>query len=983
MGKTKNTSNETDVQLAAAGTEDVESQALDGEDTVAGAVVDGEGDQQVDSSDNNGNTDSEEGSVSEGSESQSGSESSDDESQETIDPDTKEYGSGSSSSEGTSGSDQTDSSSQDKETEDTKKDPIEESTGEDKTDSETTGKESEKEEEVVVIKPVAPTLETTSLEATPGTALVLRFNLPVNCTLKIDNVDNKGSITIRENIAMYAPHSPTSDETVNFKAYSVTTENVESDALEFQVKVKKSSITETIIDGDSSNYDEEGEATVLNSGVKLPYSELELAVGNEKTITLTAARGDYNFEDVQSVNGIEINDYVGGEITLTQVSQKAFTLKANTATLQPLQLNILVKSQENMFITLQLTVTVNEATSFVDCEFNKDSIDICPGNAVNFTLKGVDAEIVTLESGNVIEDSPVKIDTTKRQITCNEVGSFTQGIVAKKGSISRILYIQVVCKNILSIDTESIAINVLETASVGFSLTGTECTVVVADPSVLEVTKNNASIDIKPLSVGSTKITLTGNRGDLTQSQYVTVEIRDAVYPTRPVCQTTSPVVQGGENIYLEFDIGKKGDTLTARLADSSTGKLVVENNVVTYVAFSPDKDTTIKLYVKTTSVDKLESDEVEVEVKVLGVPDTILTVPTSVTVSEGDTVSLAVSTNATSVSMTSSVPEFLKVNSSKRTVTGVKYGTAIVTITAQAVNCRSVTKDITVIVEPGKVNKPALSSVLRSVTEGKVLALSFIVDADTKLYAREMSGAGTVEVIENVVSWTAPLITEEERQTYTLEVYSKRNIVNTQSDKLIFNVVVLKAKEVTPDEDTGEEDITGKLTYDELHKVLRSEDLTFADKVALVKSRGQGLAVTTLTRLLSYETVMNSSNKTLTAAVGAAKNYELYMSLRTVLELTDNDKFQALFTLVNLVFKEYADDAYSSVKMNRFDREWSGGDRNKYSFQNITTLLTMLCNVLKRASNLNKIDFTVVFDKEKTVFTDRVRESVIKYYTL
>ena len=831
-------------------------------------------------------------------------------------------------------------------------------------------------------KPAAPILNTTQLEVNPGSNLPLRFTIPLDCTLTIEIVENKGSISIRNDTASYIPHSPEQDELVSFIAYSVTADGVKSDPMVFEVLVKKRFTVKVDIDSETDGEDYDGEeVSLMTSEAALPYNKLQLAVGDSKTITLVSPKLGYDFEDVFD---IELKDYQGNALTLTKVSNKAFKLTATAATLAEEDLEVLVKSTENIFITLKLGVTVKEVDQFVACDFSKDIIDICPGNTVPFTFSGVDADIIHIDqgSGNVIENSALKIDINKRTVTCDKVGNYVQAIVVVKGNLKRTIYLQATSSNIISVDPESIELNTLQEATIKVVLTGLDYTVAIDDDTVIEFDKNSGIVT--PLKAGSATITFTGTRGELKQEASTKVSVRDAVQPTTPVLQTETTVVRGGENIYLDFDIGKKGDKLSARLDADSKGGVTVDGNVVAYAAYKPDTETKVKIYVRTTSVDGLESAEVEVEVTVLGVPYTDLIAPDSVTVTEGETLDLGIKTNATSLSIISSVPEFLKVNSSKRTVTGVKYGEAVITITAQAVNCKAVTKEIPVTIRPGKVNKPVLTSTLRSVTEGKTLTMKFIVDKENTLKAKEVTDAGNIEIEGNVVNWTAPLITEEERQVFNFEVYSVRDNVNTESDKLTFSVVVLKAKEEQPD--TGDEepvDETDKLSYSDLEAALRSDVITFEDKIALVKTRGQSLAVTTLTRLLSYNETMSSSNKYLTSTVGAAKNYELYMAIRTVLELTENDKFQALFTLVNLIFKEYANDAYSSVKLNRFDREWTGGDRNKYSYQNITTLLTMLCDIMKRASNLNRIDFSIVFDTEKTVYTERVRESVIKYYTL
>lgn len=42
-----------------------------------------------------------------------------------------------------------------------------------------------------------------------------------------------------------------------------------------------------------------------------------------------------------------------------------------------------------------------------------------------------------------------------------------------------------------------------------------------------------------------------------------------------------------------------------------------------------------------------------------------------------------------------------------------------------------------------------------------------------------------------------------------------------------------------------------------------------------------------------------------------------------------------------------------------------------------------MLCDIMTRKANLRKIDFGIVFDKEKTVFKDNVKENIVKFYTL
>ena len=297
-------------------------------------------------------------------------------------------------------------------------------------------------------KPTAPVLETSaeSLVATSGTSLVIRFTIPTDCTLEVENVDNKGSILVKDNTAAFSPHSPDTDEVVNFKAYSVSADSVKSDALEFQVTVKAA-----VTDPDTDT----GEATVLNSGVKLPFTELELAVGNKKKIQLTASRADYEFADIPVTGGIELQDYTGNEVTLTQTANNEFELSAEAATLDPLDLTIVVKAQENVYTTVSLQLTIKAAVDFIDCDVSGD-IELCPGNTVSFTLTGSDAQTVTKVPDNLIADSPVKINTADLTVTCDTIGTFYQSFNVTKGDLTRTIQVKVICSNIITIDTESV-----------------------------------------------------------------------------------------------------------------------------------------------------------------------------------------------------------------------------------------------------------------------------------------------------------------------------------------------------------------------------------------------------------------------------------------------------------------------------------------------------------------------------------------------
>lgn len=716
--------------------------------------------------------------------------------------------------------------------------------------------------------------------------------------------------------------------------------------------------------------------TLATAGVKYPIAVLEFNSTEAIKGYLTADNKKYDFADVKTI----AFKTAPKSCTITKDSNREFTITSTAVTAAEGEDAIIVVSADastNVEIHVKLIVFNNTDTRV---QLNKQVIDIAPGNEVPLTFTGLDANSVAIES--VIDpDSKLKFDITRKVVTTTEVGDFVQGIIVTKNNVKKKLYVQASSADIITTDETDVSIHAGENYQLDITLNGDNLELTSNKASVCTVDKNTKTIT--PKGIGSAVITVTGSRGDLRQVREIPVTVRETVQPVLPELVENLGAINGGEVSTLTIKVGK-GDKVTARIEandDNSKGTLRVELNKIYYYAPQPENDTEYTILVKNISSDNVESAEIPIKVKVLGVPATNLVVPAELTIQEGDTYTFDnLETDAKTISFLSSVPDILAVNTTRRSITALKYGSATLTIAAQAIGKKLTEKQVEVTIQPQVLNRPALKTKVLQVTEGDTIELEFAVDLVAKLQLEETTKAGTLEINGNKANWTAPELTSGDRATYTFRAWASREETGSLSKDYIFKVVVLKRKTVNPDDPTINRP---SMSYAEILDVVKDDQLEFEEKIAIVAKNGPEFAREVVEKLNEYEEYMGVNNKeVIDETTGGAKNYELFLTIRRIVESKNNDEFQALFSLINLYFKQYRNSAFKEVSLHRFDRQWPGGDKNLVSYQLITTCIYILADILTRASNLKRVDFNTVFDKEKTIYQDYTAQSIIKYYT-
>lgn len=712
--------------------------------------------------------------------------------------------------------------------------------------------------------------------------------------------------------------------------------------------------------------------TVLNAGVKLSVSSIELAKGEAFTFYLTSKYPTYDFSDVTDIT-------LKGTINsadFRKVTNRSFTLTTKAKTDKPEDVTVVLTSNSGTPVELTLSLTVKETTETVNAVFNKSLVDAYPGVTLPFTLTGTDGTAAIIES-IVDENSPVKIDKLNKTMTIEGEGDFVQGLIVRKDNFTKTIYVQVTSSNVVKVHPTDVEIHKLQTAQLDIKVSGTDFNITSDKQNVCTVEKSNKTIT--PVNVGNAKVTVTGIRGTLNQVVNVNVVVRETIEATLPIIPVQASTMNGGDRLVLTATVAQ-GDKLVARVDGMGKGNVITEANKIIYTAHTPNDDEVVTLKVKTISKDDKESAEVDYRITVKGVPTTTLIVPDSITLKENETLTLDITTDAKSVVLLPSIPALLEVNSTTKTIKAKQVGTLTLLVKATAINMKPAEKVIDIVINPANLNKPILKTKVTQVESGKPIVLEFIIDPNSVISVDEVTGEGVFKDVDgktNAVEWTAPDIGEYTSYHYNFSAKAVRRQYNLNSPAYDFQVLVIKPKDaVQPEEpDFG-------LAMDEVLSIVKDEKLTFKEKMDILKIQGNKKTREIINVLLDYEDIMKQNHTVIGDETGGVKNFELFTKLKYILELKENVNFQALFGIVNLVFREYRESAYAELNLHRFEDNWPSNNSTLMAYKGLVTAIYMLCDISTRESNMRRVDFNRVFNSELEVWKDYSVQSFTKYYT-
>ena len=186
--------------------------------------------------------------------------------------------------------------------------------------------------------------------------------------------------------------------------------------------------------------------------------------------------------------------------------------------------------------------------------------------------------------------------------------------------------------------------------------------------------------------------------------------------------------------------------------------------------------------------------------------------------------------------------------------------------------------------------------------------------------------------------------------------------------------------KAVNPEEKVVE----GKLkTLDDVKNLLAKPGMSIKDKLNLIKDEGPTGVRGLVSKLYSYNEQVGPKAPNRGMPFVAGKNYDLYNTLKQVVETKDQKTFRIKMDIVNLMFLEYADEGFKDVMLLRGDTSWKWGEKALNTYNNLITIICNLANLETRAKIAkNIISPDKATDIETTTFTEVSVTNIRKYYT-
>lgn len=165
-----------------------------------------------------------------------------------------------------------------------------------------------------------------------------------------------------------------------------------------------------------------------------------------------------------------------------------------------------------------------------------------------------------------------------------------------------------------------------------------------------------------------------------------------------------------------------------------------------------------------------------------------------------------------------------------------------------------------------------------------------------------------------------------------------------------------------------------------EIQQILENPALTMAEKVKLIASSNTQ-ATRFATVMVDYNNALGKDAPQVPESQGASLNYNLYTRLVKICKTEDYNDFKVMFDVVNFIFDLYKTDAFSEFQLHRFSTKWSWGEKQLKTYEVLVTTICNLCDRAKRKDSLKTFSLTRVFDRDRTVFTDKMIDNIRKYY--
>ena len=851
----------------------------------------------------------------------------------------------------------------------------------------------------VVSVPAKPVLASTVTNVNSGETLTLRFNIDEGATLTAEVLTSNGSARVEDKTVVYSAPVVDTDGNAVISIKAVNSAG-ESEPLNVNVNIKAPEVVTNPDESGSESGGDSGSGTQpetpqIVTPAKPIYVSGSRNVTAGETTQLRFSTAENTTLSARITAGVGTVEVLGNNVNFTAPEQVDVRTSATIAVKA-------VHTSGGESAETSISVVVNVKPVVAPDVSGGETVDPEPGTGGDTEVPSqpdpnVVPRVVLTSSenrvfvGNTLTITYEQVPETQVIVTVPEgqgLATASDGIISyvpsssvisteeviltikamKDGVYSEAIPFKVVVepreKVTLTVTPESYTGKVGDTISLSIVTEAFEYTIETNKDSVATVDQANKTVT--GIGVGSATITVRASlagKDDAVINIPVTFEA--LAQATAPIAQLTTNTVVSGNELTFTYIIAD-GDRLHVTVPEGKGSVSVIGNRVVYTPHITRTQDLVI-LQAVAISPDNVSSAPVETVISVSPVklpPVTLEVTPVSAEFKAGTTINVEVTTDAQTVELRSSDEKIARVDSDNYTITGVAGGEAIVTVIAQHPDKSTAQFNIPVIVRPLAAAKvPVLTSKVLDVQSEGRLELEFEpLSEGGHLVFMVPEGKGSIEFADNFAVYTAFETDKTEKVTIRVYEVSADNLKSNPID------IVIRVRRVV-EEVSGDIDIiidpnaTIKYSEPQIKVILNKTGITVREKLDLIKYSGPTSLKEAVDKLDKYETAMNPEIEIKDSSVGATNNYSLYTLIKNIASTRDYEKFKLRFDIINLYFKEYQYSGFNEFLLQRFDEKWSWGEDNLITYQNLITVITSLCDITKRASNLKRLDLDKALD--------------------
>ena len=866
----------------------------------------------------------------------------------------------------------------------------------------------------VVSVPAKPILASTVTNVNSGETLTLRFNIDEGATLTAEVLTSNGSARVEDKTVVYSAPVVDTDGNAVISIKAVNSAG-ESEPLNVNVNIKAPEVTTPDESGSESGGDSGSETQPETPQIVTPAKPIYVSgsrnVTAGETTQLRFSTAENTTLSARITAGVGTVEVLGNNVNFTAPEQVDVRTSATIAVKA-------VHTSGGESAETSISVVINVKPVVAPDVSGGETVDPEPGTGGGTPDQGgstgpgtggegpevpsqpdpnVVPRVVLTSSenrvfvGNTLTITYEQVPETQVIVTVPEgqgLATASDGIISyvpsssvisteeviltikamKDGVYSEAIPFKVVVepreKVTLTVTPESYTGKVGDTISLSIVTEAFEYTIETNKDSIATVDQANKTVT--GIGVGSATITVRASlagKDDAVINIPVTFEA--LAQATAPIAQLTTNTVVSGNELTFTYIIAD-GDRLHVTVPEGKGSVSVIGNRVVYTPHITRTQDLVI-LQAVAISPDNVSSAPVETVISVSPVklpPVTLEVTPVSAEFKAGTTINVEVTTDAQTVELRSSDEKIARVDSDNYTITGVAGGEAIVTVIAQHPDKSTAQFNIPVIVRPLAAAKvPVLTSKVLDVQSEGRLELEFEpLSEGGHLVFMVPEGKGSIEFADNFAVYTAFETDKTEKVTIRVYEVSADNLKSNPID------IVIRVRRVV-EEVSGDIDIiidpnaTIKYSEPQIKVILNKTGITVREKLDLIKYSGPTSLKEAVDKLDKYETAMNPEIEIKDSSVGATNNYSLYTLIKNIASTRDYEKFKLRFDIINLYFKEYQYSGFNEFLLQRFDEKWSWGEDNLITYQNLITVITSLCDITKRASNLKRLDLDKALD--------------------